>query len=728
MTALRPHHRCLLGLLLFGMVLALFSPSLRYGLVDFDDHIYVASTPLVMEGFSLPHVRSAFISFQQGTYAPLLWISYGTDAALWDASPANPRGFHFTNVLLHALNSVLLFLLLFACGKKPWRAFFFAALWAFHPLRVESVAWIAERKDVLSGFFGLLCLWTYVRAWPQKTGTSASARGVFLRTGIPLLFCALGLLVKPSLVPIPGALLLLDFWPLRRLDPTFRSVRARAPRLLAEKIPFFLLAALASFGASAAHQAMSGLPDVPLPVRLSAIPIHYVFYLAKTVFPRHLSPLYPDLDTHLLAVVLSSLLLLALTAWVWRARQPRPERLAGWLLFLGFLAPAIGIVRFGAQSIADRFTYFPAIGLSIALLYLWPSSNPRRTGVHFFRLCISLAVLGGLATATVRLLPAWRSPSSFHAHILAIFPNNPLALEMRSSYLIRTAGNFTQADEGYDRILQAGAYNHHVLVGKAQCLSMLQGPAAAKAFLLQAPASDNPYAQNALLWDIARYSLMLRQYDDAIRVAQHALQLPSEIQAAPAYLHLLVMAAAFEKEDLSLALAHARRFPAYADKSSLELADLLPYYLHQWSVFHRADAYAYFQRLIQTHPDQTGLLNNIAWGLATADWSPASSAEVLSLAQQVCATLPMPTPGALDTLASAQANAGDHSAAIQTVQEALDLLPDGSDSRTSAFRERLLARQNLYRQNQPYREKAFSRLMALQFGQGLPVTNENPAP
>ncbi len=728
MKALRSIHRPLLALLLFGMTFALFSPSLRYGLVDFDDRIYVSSTPLVMEGFSPLHVRSAFTSFQQGTYAPLLWISYGSDAAAWDASPANPRGFHFTNVLLHALNSVLLFLLLFAFCKTPWRAFFFAALWALHPLRVESVAWIAERKDVLSGFFGLLCLWTYVRAWPQGAGASASARPVLPLAGAALLFFALGLLVKPALVPIPGALLLLDFWPLRRVEPTFRSVRAFAPRLLAEKIPFFLLAALASFGASAAHQAMHALTDVPLPMRLCAIPIHYAFYLVKTVFPRHLSPLYPDLAISALAVFLSGLLLLALTAWAWRSRQRRPERLVGWLLFLGFLVPAIGMVRFGAQSIADRFTYLPSIGLSVAGLFLWPLDPPRRAGTRILRRCGSWLVLAGLAFATVRLLPAWRSPSSFHAQILSIFPENPLALEMRSFHWIRTTGNFAMANEGFDRILQAGAYNHHVLGGKARCLAALQGPAAAKAFLLQAPATDNPYAQNALLWDIARYALMLRQYDDAIHAAQRALELPSELQAAPAYLHLLLMAAAYEKGDLPQALAHARQFPAFADRTSLELTDLLPYYLHQWMIFHRADAYAYFQRLIQTHPDQTGLLNNIAWGLATADWSPAAPADILVLAQRASNSFPQPNPGALDTLAAAQANAGDFPAAIRSIQQATVSLPQTHTPQVALFRAHLQSRLDLYRQQRPYREDAFSRLMATQFGQGLPVTTQKAAP
>jgi tetratricopeptide (TPR) repeat protein len=709
-------------LLLFGITFAVFAPSLRYGLVDFDDHLYLATHPLVMEGMSPVHVRTAFTSFHQGTYSPLLWLSYGLDAAVLNAMPAHPGGFHFTNVFLHALNSVLLFLLLFGFCKKPWRAFFFAALWALHPLRIESVAWIAERKDVLSGFFGLLCLGAYVQAWLQRTADHPRLS----YTAGSLLFFACGLLVKPSLVPIPGALLLLDLWPLRRMEPTLRAILRALPRLIAEKIPYFVLAALAALASAAAHRTMHGLTEAPLTLRLAAVPVHYVFYLWKTVVPRHLSPLYPDLAPAVTLVLLSLLLLLALTAMTWRVRRRHPEGLVGWLFFLGVLVPAIGVVRFGAQSIADRFTYFPAMGLSIALLFLWSSPSSRHLRRRTLRLVLAAAALLGLAAATQHGLPVWQSPASFHEHMLARFPDHPMALDMRANHAIRTAGHFQQAAQDFDRILQTGSFNHAVLTGKARCLAALQGPAAAQDFLLTAPATDNPYAQQALLWDAARYALMLRHYDDAIRYAHRALDLPSENRAAAAYLHLLMMTAAFKNKDVPLALVHARQFPAYANKTSLEEADLLPYYLHQWIDYHRADAYAFFQRLIQKHPEQRGLINNLAWGLATADWSPAPPAKVLALAQQVVDSFPLPNAGVLDTLAAAQANAGEFTAAAQTLQQALDALP--ADPKRDPLRARLQHRRHLSHKNHPSREDAFSRLMATQFGKDLPATTRKSMP
>lgn len=722
----------LLAALLFFLVFALFAPSLRYGLMDLDDHAYLSDNPLFTEGLSASAVRSVFTSTQLGMYTPLLYFSYGLDAALLNASSTAPWGFHFTNVLLHALNSVLLFLLLLNFCKKPWRAFFFAAIWALHPLRVESIAWVSERKDVLSGFFSLLCIGAYVGAWTRRAIGVHSSRLSIPWTIASLLFFAFALMAKSSVAPIPFGLLLLDLWPLRRMEPAALAVLRAAPRLLAEKIPFILLAALASLGTTCAYKEMDALIDAPLSVRLVTIPIHYAFYLAKYFLPRNLAPLYPDITPSVLICCFSVLLLSALTAGAWLSRRRQPQILVGWFLFLGLLVPTIGLVRFGAQSIGDRYTYLPAVGLSIALLHFWPSDPGPRPARRMLRPFVAMSILALLACATLRLLPAWQSTPSLFNHILSIFPDNPSALGMRSSHLIRTAGDFQTASEGFDRIIRSDSYTQQYLVGKAHCLAELQGSAEAKAFLLQASALGNPHIMHALVWDLARYSLGLGQYDDAIRHAQRALQLPFQPPAdnpdSIAYLHLLAMAAAYENGDFPLALAHARQFPAYADKASLELADLLPYYLHQWMAFHRADAYAFFRRLAQAYPDRTGLLNNLAWGLATADWSPAPPTEVLALAQQVCAALPQPNPGALDTLAAAQANAGDFPAAIRTLQQAIHLLPDAEEPRVVRFRELLLARLALYHQRQPYREEAFSRLMAAEFGLGLHLTQKGPQP
>lgn len=716
-----------LALLLFALTFALFSPTLRHGIMELDDRVYILDNPFIVEGVSAASLRSVFHSTQLGMYIPLMSLSYGLDNVLLGATADNPWGFHFTNIFLHSVNAALFFLLLFTLCRQYPRAFLFAALWAFHPLRVEAVAWLSSRKDVLSGWFALICLLAYLHA-----GTHTSTHGRrHIRIALYILSLsafALGLLSKSSIVPIPFVLLVLDVWPLGRWAGPGRPILRTAWRLFAEKIPFFLLAAVFSFATARGHQGHYALIDMPLPMRMLSVPIHYAFYLAKTVFPVGLSPLYRNIAPSWLLFGMSFVLLGLLTAASWGSRRRHPERLAGWLLFLGLLFPVIGFVRFGSQSIADRFTYLPAIGLSIALVSIWPSAPGGRTPLCVIRILVAALFLAVLAAVTWRVLPTWKSPSSLFTRILKIDPNHPRGLELRASYLIRTTGDFAGALQDLQQILGTGTFTHLVPEYTALCLAEVEGPSAAKEFLQQFPAPPHPPLLRVLHWNTARYALMLNQYDDAIRHASLALSYTSGDPEASGYLHLLLMVAAFEKGDHLLALTHARRFPFFVNRSSLELADLLPYYLHQWIEFHRTDAHTFFRRLIPAYPERIGLLNNIAWGLATANWSPADPTDVLVLAQQVNTALQHANPGSLDTLAAAQANAGHFLPAIETIQQALDLLPKSDEPHVARFRDLLLARQILYRQTKPYRENAFARWMTAEFGSGRRMTEGEMIP
>ena len=711
-----------LALLLFILVFALISPSLRFELVDLDDITYVSNNTAVLDGLSASSIRQAF-SLDNATatmYMPLLWISYMMDVEWLGATPVNPWGFHFTNVLLHALNSVLLFLLLLAFCKKPWRAFFFAALWAVHPLRVESVAWIAERKDVLSGLFALLCIGAYVRAASGRDLPSSRTSGSFLL--LSLAFFVLGLLVKPSLAPIPFVLLLLDFWPLRRFELSWPSARRAAPRLLLEKIPFFLLAGLAAYGTVRGHQVVTGEIAVPILLRLLSIPLAYGFYLLKTALPLHLTVLYlpfsfwvaPSLLAA--AALLVAGLLLLLTFVVWRSRDRFPNQLVGWLWFLGMLLPVCGLIPIPSNDVADRFSYLPAIGLSIALLFLLPSDLRLLRTWRGFRPALSLAVLTVLAFLSFRQLPVWENTAALYARVLEVFPRHATALKVRAIQLIRDAGDFRQADQLISTALEADPHHWEALMTKAQCLSELEGPAAAQRLLQQVPPPTSRFIHAYWQRDLARYALMLGQYEDALRHADQALSLlpPQDLSQTP--ILLLAMAAAFEKGDLPRALSYARRFPPYAEKTSLELADLLTHFVFQWVAGYRGDASAYFRRLVEAYPDRPDILNNVAWGLATASWSPADPQEVLAMAAQLSGLISPTHPGILDTVAAAQANAGDFEAAMRTMQEALSMFPADADADLRLFKERLASRLALYEQRRPYREDAFIRMLATAFG------------
>lgn len=716
-----------LALLLFVVVFALFSPSLRFELVDLDDITYISNNTAVLEGLSASSLRQAF-SLDNTTatmYMPLLWVSYMLDVEWLGASPDQPWGFHFTNVLLHALNSALLFFLLLVFCKKPWRSFFFAALWAVHPLRVESVAWVTERKDVLSGFFALLCIGLYVWAGQRKSasgGSPSPAPSLSLPLALAALLCfALGLLVKPSLAPIPFVFLLLDFWPGRRFERSWPSARQTAPRLLLEKIPFFLLAGLAAYGTVRGHQAVTGEISVPILLRLLSVPLAYGFYLLKTVLPLNLTVLCLPFSSWMppavlmTAVLLAAGLLVALTWIFWRSRGPCPNRLVGWLWFLGMLLPVCGLIPIPSNDVADRFSYLPAMGLSIAFLFLLPSGLRCRRTWRWIRPVLSLAVLTTLAHLSLRQLPAWQNTAALYAQVLDVFPRHATALKVRAVQLIRDTGDFRQADQLISTALAAEPRHWEAHFTKAQCLSELESPAAAQRHLLGIVPPSSLFASVAWRRDLARYALMLGQHEEALRQADQALTRlpPHDLSQTP--ILLLALAAAYEQGDLARALSYARRFPPYAEKTTLELADLLPHFVFQWVAGYRRDAYSFFRRLTAAYPDRPNILNNVVWALSTASWSPAEPQEVLDMATHLSSLAP-PNPGMLDTVAAAQANAGDFDAAIRTMQEALAMFPADANSDLLLFQERLASRLALYKQHRPYREDAFSRMYATYFG------------
>ncbi len=468
---------------------------------------------------------------------------------------------------------------------------------------------------------------------------------------------------------------------------------------------------------------------MPLLLRIQSIPLTYGFYLYKTVFPLKLTVLYPPLTSWAAPWPLAALavlafgLLAALTRQAWEARIRSPHQTVGWGWYLALLLPVCGIVPIPANDVADRFSYFPAIGLGLALLFLLPSRRPPiHPAVRRLRPVLALAILLVLALLTLRQLPAWRNTSTLFARILDVFPAHATALELQAGNLMRTTGDFRQADELVSKALRADPNHWKALIAKAQCLSVLENPAAAQRLLQQMAPPTSRFTLSDWQRDLARYALMLGQTDDAIQHADQALSLlpPHDLTQTP--ILFLAIAAAYEKGDIPLALAYAQRYPPYAAKTSLELADLLPHFIFQWIAGYRRDAYAFFQRLAQTdpiaRPSQQRRL-----GTGHRRLVPADPREVLEVARQLVAMLPAPHPGILDTLAAAQANAGDYDAAIHTMQEALSMFPADTNAELLPFKERLASRLTLYEQRLPYRENAFIRMYATQFGPLTPLND-----
>jgi Flp pilus assembly protein TadD len=352
----------LLAALLAGVTFFVYAQTWQFGFITVDDPFYVSENPHIQQGLTLPGLTWSFTAVHDGNWIPLTWLSLMLDTSLYGIRPG---GYHLTNVFLHIASALLLFAaLVVATGSQP-RSAFVAALFAIHPLHVESVAWIAERKDVLSTFFGLLSLFAYVRF--AKTGKFLS-----LATSV---LCLVGsLLSKQTLVTLPFVFLLLDFWPLGRL----RVVGVKQPsvaRLLGEKIPFFAASVAFSVIAMFAQSRGGAVMDrthFPLSERALNAVLVYAAYLGKIFWPGNLAVYYPHPHEalSLTAVGLAGALLLAISAAAIACVRRYPYLFVGWCWYLGTLVPMIGLVQIGAQQMADRYTYFPVIGIFLAVTWL----------------------------------------------------------------------------------------------------------------------------------------------------------------------------------------------------------------------------------------------------------------------------------------------------------------------------------------------------------------------
>jgi protein O-mannosyl-transferase len=361
---------------LVGIAFVAFVPALRCDFVNFDDPFFVEHNQWVQSGLSLAGFRWALTTPQGGYWHPLTWLSLQLDATLWKrpGGGADARGFHLTNVALHSADAALLFMALQALTGRRWRSFAVALLFAVHPLRVESVAWITERKDVLSMFFGLLALWAYVHF--VRAASMLPMVLYYLGVCFGLLF---SLSCKPMFVTFPCLLLVLDWWPLGR---------ARAwrdwPRLIAEKTPLFLLVAGVCW-ITYSIETVKEPYEYSLAERISNALVSYAIYLAQTAWPTDLAVFYPFAPAELprWEVAASAALVAIVTAVAVGLRRQAPYLLVGWLWYLGCLAPVIGLIQAGAQAHADRYTYFPQIGILMAVCWSTADLLGQRTRIAF---------------------------------------------------------------------------------------------------------------------------------------------------------------------------------------------------------------------------------------------------------------------------------------------------------------------------------------------------------
>jgi len=406
----RKHTPIVISLLLVLAICAVYWPVAGYEFLNYDDDIYVTDNIRVRGGLQWENVKWAFGAIEAGFWHPLTWLSLMLDHALFNL---NAGGYHWTNVLFHMANTLLLFFILGRMTGALWLSGCVAVLFAVHPLHVESVAWIAARKDVLSTLFWMLTMWAYI-VYAQRPGV--------WRYLLVFLFYGLGLMSKPMVVTLPAVLLLMDYWPLRRFEvvPTHRLIVEKAPLILLS-LPVIWL----TFAAEKNIGALGSLDAFPWGVRLSNALVSYVLYLWKTVYPIGLSVYYPHVGQWPLWATLSALGLLAsVTIFAICRRKRYPYLIVGWLWYLTALLPVIGVVQIGSHSMADRYTYIPLIGIFVMLVWgvaaVWKSGRyniPIQAGLSFL-LIIVFVVISSFQ------LNHWRNGVVLARHTLDVIGKN----------------------------------------------------------------------------------------------------------------------------------------------------------------------------------------------------------------------------------------------------------------------------------------------------------------
>jgi len=453
-----------LGIITFGI----YAQVIGHQFITLDDPTYIRENPMVNRGVTLAGLTWAFTTFYAANWHPLTWIAHMIDSQLFDMN----AGAHLlVNAVIHVANTLLLFWLLFGTTRARWPSALVAALFALHPLHVESVAWAAERKDTLSTFFGLLSLIAYVRY---------AAAPSIRRYAWVAMTLALGLLAKPMLVTWPFVMLLLDYWPLRRLaDATSKEYRRGASHrgaatgiasLVREKLPLFAIVAVSAvitFVAQSHGGAVRTFAAAPIALRLSIALVSYAKYLLLTFWPNDLAVYYPFAGIPTWQIIGAAFLLIGIT--VFCVSQPRKHSgylMVGWLWFLGTLVPVIGIVQVGGQIMADRYFYIPSIGLFIALVFgLADIAKSWRVAP-----ALSAGIAGGilliLATLTNAQIQRWRDSFTLFEHTLAVTPPN-LRIEYNLGLAFAVSDRYDEAEAHFEKVLQIDPnfYNGLVAMG-----------------------------------------------------------------------------------------------------------------------------------------------------------------------------------------------------------------------------------------------------------------------
>jgi Tfp pilus assembly protein PilF len=674
--------------------LLLYSPSLTFDFINWDDSTYITTNDQLQGGLCWHGLVWSLQTSYGGHWLPLLWLSYMLDYQLHGL---NPAGYHAFNFLLHAANAVLLFLILKGMTGTFWRSGMVAALFAWHPTHVESVAWIAERKDVLSTLFWMLTMLAYLN-YARKGGAA--------RYALVLILFGLGLMAKPMLVTLPFVLLLLDWWPLRRLQTAASPAPSAKPvrRLLLEKTPLFLMAAACSVLTAMLQKragAVSSLAAVPMAARLVNALVSYAQYIEKTIWPVGLYAIYPLQRMWQWREVVGALVCLGgISVLVIRLRRSSPYLLVGWLWFLGALVPVIGLVQVGIQAMADRYTYIPSIGLYIMICwgaYDWlrfasVTLNSKIIDSQWVAGGLGFAVVAASAIVTNRQLQYWADSGTVFSRALAAGPDNRVARASLGLFFYQQK-RYPEAIRTLREDLQAfpGDPLGHAFLGEVYSST---GKADAAAAEFRAALRLRPGLVTARKGLI---SILLQKRLSGEAAAECAIALkydPDNARLHCAMGEALLLQGRLDEAAAQLAEA-LRLYPQFAE-AHYQLATVL-------SNQHKtAEAIAQYQAALALEPSMPDALNNLAWILATdSNARIRNGGEAVRLARRACALTRNRLPLLLGTLAAAYAENAQFDEAIASAQQAHDLAVAKGLDKVAAKNAELM---ELYRSGRAYRE------------------------
>ncbi len=656
-----------------------YEPVRHNAFLGYDDSVYVTNNPNVQSGLSWQNVKWAFTTGRASNWHPLTWLSHMLDCQLFGQ---RADAHHIINVLFHIANTLLLFIVFNRMTKHFWPSVFVAAVFALHPLHVDSVAWVAERKDVLSTLFWLLTMLAYAR-YVERPST--------VRFLVTLLFFALGLLAKPMLVTLPFVLLLLDYWPLNRLSSKFSILNS-----LFEKLPFFVLSAASSVITFIVQQKGGAMSIIPIKARIANAMCSYLAYIGKMFWPARLAVFYPYPPPSFLfaaRTVIYAIILILVTALLLYYGRQYKYLAVGWLWYLGTLVPVIGIVQVGAQAMANRYMYIPMLGLLIIVGWAVKDLVGNRLGLRVVTAVLAVAALSAAVIVTRTQVQHWRNGLTLYEYTLKVTENNELA-EYNYASALFNEGRISEAELHLRNLVRINPLSSDrrflgdVLKKQGK---LNEAIACYNELIKQGQGSADVY------YNLAVALGLQRKYDDAIKCLSSTLKLDPNYPEARKKMGVLLLQVTGKFNEAIPYFNEALR----TDANMVKIYENLGSAYHQLGKYE--EAILNWTKAVELKPNNVPVLNNLAWLLATVgDTSFQDAHKAVGFAQRACELTGHKDPECLDTLAAAYAAVGRFDDAVKTANRAMNI---AKASGRQDLANEIESHIKLYHAGHPYRLK-----------------------